>query len=404
MLFHRRFRKIHTNSIKYFILSVLPVSSHFFRLPLYYGQMIDEKGVRHMKLTLAENIRSFRKQRSLTQEQLAEILGVTTGAVYKWESGLSVPELNLIVEMADFFDVSVDNLLGYKMKDNRLEATLDRISQLCRTRDPEALTEAEKAVKKYPNSFELVHACAEVYLAYGAGSHDKKELRRALELLEQSRLLLVQNTEPRISEATICGEMASAYIFSGEAEKGIELLKEHNAGGIYNDAIGLSLILYLNRPKEAEPFLTDALLSGVGTLIDAVTGYTNIICLRGDYSLAREMVTWGIDLLRGIMKKDSLNFFDKTYACLLVMLAYTQLQTGEKEAAQASVRKAAGLVKRFDETPDYGLDSLRFINLSKDIVCFDALGATAAESIETIIRMTGSQTLSAMWKEEANNG
>ena len=55
-----------------------------------------------MNMMLAENIRKFRKERSLTQEQLAEVLGVTTGAVYKWEAGLSVPELDLIVEMADF--------------------------------------------------------------------------------------------------------------------------------------------------------------------------------------------------------------------------------------------------------------------------------------------------------------
>lgn len=41
-----------------------------------------------MTLKLSDNIRSFRKERSLTQEQLAEVLGVTTGAVYKWEAGV----------------------------------------------------------------------------------------------------------------------------------------------------------------------------------------------------------------------------------------------------------------------------------------------------------------------------
>ncbi len=80
-----------------------------------------------MKLTLSENIRSFRKQRKLTQEKLADALGVTVGAVYKWESGQSQPELNLVVELADFFDTSVDALLGYRMKDNSLDSTLDRI-------------------------------------------------------------------------------------------------------------------------------------------------------------------------------------------------------------------------------------------------------------------------------------
>lgn len=42
-----------------------------------------------MNIKLADNIRAFRKARSLTQEQLAEALGVTVGAVYKWEAGSS---------------------------------------------------------------------------------------------------------------------------------------------------------------------------------------------------------------------------------------------------------------------------------------------------------------------------
>ena len=43
-----------------------------------------------MKMMLAENIRAFRRERSLTQEQLSEALGVTAGAVYKWEAKLSI--------------------------------------------------------------------------------------------------------------------------------------------------------------------------------------------------------------------------------------------------------------------------------------------------------------------------
>ena len=78
---------------------------------------------------LAENIRVLRKERSLTQEQLAEVLGVTTGAVYKWEAKLSQPELNMVMELADFFDTSVDVLLGYEMKDNHLEKSVERLKQ-----------------------------------------------------------------------------------------------------------------------------------------------------------------------------------------------------------------------------------------------------------------------------------
>ena len=67
-----------------------------------------------MDLTLSDNIRSLRKQRKMTQEQLAEVLGVTTGAVYKWESGLSIPELEIIVSMADFFVLNLGGQSKWK--------------------------------------------------------------------------------------------------------------------------------------------------------------------------------------------------------------------------------------------------------------------------------------------------
>lgn len=63
-----------------------------------------------MKLKLATNIHTLRKERALTQEQLAEALGVTIGAVSKWESSTTTPELEMLMEIADFFEVSVDNL------------------------------------------------------------------------------------------------------------------------------------------------------------------------------------------------------------------------------------------------------------------------------------------------------
>ena len=164
-----------------------------------------------MKMMLAENIRAFRKERSLTQEQLAEALGVTAGAVYKWEAKLSIPELELIVEMADFFDTSVDVLLGYEVRDNRLEATVKRLQEYRRKKDWEGLAEAEKALKKYPHSFRIVNESAALCNAFGLESGNKERLRRALELFEQALPLLPQNEDPEISEQTIYGKIAQTY-------------------------------------------------------------------------------------------------------------------------------------------------------------------------------------------------
>ena len=68
-----------------------------------------------MKNNLAENIRKFRKERGLTQEQLAEVFNMTVGAVHKWEAGLSTPDIVVLTELADFFDSGDDDAITWKI-------------------------------------------------------------------------------------------------------------------------------------------------------------------------------------------------------------------------------------------------------------------------------------------------
>ncbi|MBR6361416.1 MAG: helix-turn-helix transcriptional regulator, partial [Clostridia bacterium] len=69
----------------------------------------------------SENIRSLRKERDLTQEALAEFLGVSFQAVSKWERGESYPDIELLPAIAAFFSVSTDNLLGVDKAKNEEE-------------------------------------------------------------------------------------------------------------------------------------------------------------------------------------------------------------------------------------------------------------------------------------------
>ena len=64
--------------------------------------------------TLGKRIAALRKQKGLTQEQLAEKVGVSAQAVSKWENDISCPDITLLPLLADLFDVSVDELLGVK--------------------------------------------------------------------------------------------------------------------------------------------------------------------------------------------------------------------------------------------------------------------------------------------------
>ena len=66
------------------------------------------------EININEQIAYYRKQRGLTQEDVARALGVTNQAVSKWESAQCCPDITLLPELADLFEVSVDKLLGRK--------------------------------------------------------------------------------------------------------------------------------------------------------------------------------------------------------------------------------------------------------------------------------------------------
>lgn len=65
-------------------------------------------------MKLNESIAFLRKQKGLTQEELANALGVTNQAVSKWESAQCCPDILLLPDLAKIFDVSIDELVGYK--------------------------------------------------------------------------------------------------------------------------------------------------------------------------------------------------------------------------------------------------------------------------------------------------
>ena len=69
-----------------------------------------------MEQTIGKRIVKNRKRLGLTQDQLAEKLGVTAQAVSKWENDQSCPDITLLSRLADIFGVSTDELLGHKQE------------------------------------------------------------------------------------------------------------------------------------------------------------------------------------------------------------------------------------------------------------------------------------------------
>lgn len=107
-----------------------------------------------MNIRLGEKIRSLRKARNISQEKLAQYLGVSFQAVSKWENGMTMPDVTMIPALASFFGVSTDELFDF----NVLE-TEKRVMKICyeaadlRDEDP-AGAEAmlREALRQYPGN------------------------------------------------------------------------------------------------------------------------------------------------------------------------------------------------------------------------------------------------------------
>ena len=70
-------------------------------------------------MTIGERIKQLRQEKNITQEQLAEYLNISYQSVSKWEHGSSSPDISLIVPIAQFFNVTTDELLGHEFAETQ---------------------------------------------------------------------------------------------------------------------------------------------------------------------------------------------------------------------------------------------------------------------------------------------
>ena len=65
---------------------------------------------------IGQTICAYRKLNGISQEELARIVGVSAGAVSKWERDISLPDLDVLCNLADYFQITVDELIGRKKR------------------------------------------------------------------------------------------------------------------------------------------------------------------------------------------------------------------------------------------------------------------------------------------------
>ena len=110
-----------------------------------------------MNITIGENIKRLRRERNITQEQLAEVLNISTAAVSKWERGETYPDITLLFPLAQYFSVSIDDLMGYDAEKEAAEvkAIIDKMCEIRSRPESERLAFAKDAYLAHPNNYQL---------------------------------------------------------------------------------------------------------------------------------------------------------------------------------------------------------------------------------------------------------
>lgn len=148
-----------------------------------------------MKLNISENIKRLRREQSMTQERLAELMGVSSTAVSKWESASTYPDITALIPLSEIFGVSTDELLGIKKGERA--ARLDEVKTALKHVQyndslPESayLDAARQAVAEFPADEYLQHELAWALRCVVYFSHDLDDAEKKKMTDESEKILL----------------------------------------------------------------------------------------------------------------------------------------------------------------------------------------------------------------------
>ena len=218
-----------------------------------------------MKLNIGNNIRNFRRNMDITQEQLAEQLGVSYQAISRWENGTTYPDIELLPSLATFFNTSVDQLIGCpeNEKEKTAKKTFDDLAQATFEENPDV----DKIVS-------LIRDIRRNYLTYDPFWYFRIYCRQSClilpEVLSEVRLTydaFMEKSTDNFKRCTAIGQMAALE----EEENMEEFLKKY---AFDEDLSSLTLSLYRYRVrgdwKKYEPVRQIYLWNLIDNFIDRI--------------------------------------------------------------------------------------------------------------------------------------
>ena len=179
-----------------------------------------------MVLSLGANIKRFRLERGLTQEEVANHLGISFQSISKWERGEAYPDIEMLPVLANYFGVNVDELLG--VSEQARKEKYDDINNRWKVNNKNGLhcdnvSLMRDALKLFPNdALLLVQLSTSLEKLGGDEKEKEKHLRESIDVQEQ---IINYCPDCEVRGATLYN-ICFAYWKIGEKEKAIEQAKK----------------------------------------------------------------------------------------------------------------------------------------------------------------------------------
>ena len=175
------------------------------------------------QINIGNKIRELRKKKGITQEALADTLSVSPQAVSKWEMGLTYPDMSMIPVLAGFFEVSLDILFDYNVREikAKIQKIIDDAWKYFFDDTVKYIEIMKSALREYPGSEELQ---AELLNAYEYILRDKSDLTHLDDTIELSQKIITESSDfIRVCNAK--DVQAAAYLKKDEYAKAKEVLE-----------------------------------------------------------------------------------------------------------------------------------------------------------------------------------
>ena len=297
-----------------------------------------------MKLNFAENIRKLRRENGLTQEQLAEKVGVSFQTVSRWETGVVYPDIELLPALAELFETRVDELIGCTKndKDKILEKRWEEYEKLTVAEEEYAYLKEMK--RDFPKEYyipylmmkimynEKIHTdelCA-VFEDFSALCTDKFYIDEAQDMyisLEEESAAIRFIQASGISESDASKYLQNRYRYRKERKKQ-DLYRQLNLiESIKN--------ICHNQIRKCNPISAENSLWGNIKSLELI----NLICGKA-----------GEDLITG--GKDNLDLWWTERVYFGFGVGAARAATGNKEGAYEAIEASIGIIEKIAALPE----------------------------------------------------